>query len=115
MKTELPSRGTGLSYIESKKSFYAIYYVDGKQARQSLSTTCIKEAKKSRDRLFRQLEAEGATIRGGATIKEKIAANRSLYIYERPAFIVKCQGVFVGEAATRVEAEEMLDAYVAVL
>jgi hypothetical protein len=101
----IPSTNKGqLAMVLIKGTWHAIFYRDKTQCRKNLKTGDREEATKLRNKLFKTLIKEGATVRGPRTVADKIIDKPDLYIYKRPAYSVVIKGKLVGFAETYEEA-----------
>jgi hypothetical protein len=111
---QIPDTKRGKGMFLNKGQWCAMYYEDGKQRRKHLGTDDTYRAMLARNRFFRKLMLEGATVKKTLTRLEKVAANPDRYIIRRKPYLVKVGDVTVGEFETSYEARVARDEYLGI-
>jgi hypothetical protein len=96
------TKGKGLIYV--KGVWFAAYRRNGKAARKSLKTDSPSVATLRRNKFYKSLADQGASIYRGKTVKDKLVNKPDLYIYTRKPFIVQIKGKIIAECDTIEEA-----------
>ena len=98
------TNNTKLALVKIKEEWHALFYEDNKQKRKNLKTEDFPTAILLRNKYFKKLLKEGATLRVKKTACEKVKINPSMYIYNRPPYSVKIEGKHIGFCDTYEEA-----------
>lgn len=91
---QIPDTSKGQSAMACVNEIWsAIYYRNGKIRRRTLRTKDYQTAVKFRDQFYSDLVADnGATVRKGRSVADKLRSNPSLYIYKRPMYFCQITG-----------------------
>ena len=92
-------------------SWYARYFKNGKEFRKALGAADEKLAIRRRNKFFRELVQQGATIKPRRTPQEKLLDKPDLYIYSRPPYQFKVKGKVLLESWDEKEVREARDTW----
>lgn len=110
MKIEIPDLSKGTHLVCVRQRWYFNYLVDGKVKRRSMKTTHYDEAVVERDKFIESLKT--ATTKKPRTLKEKVEADPTRYVYSRLPFFSVVAGKHLGFFKTKKLAIEARDNYI---